>query len=437
MTRYLCIHGHFYQPPRENPWLETVEIQDSAQPYHDWNARITAECYAPNGAARIMGSDGLISHIVNNYEHISFNIGPTLASWIERYQPDAWQLIQLGDAASVQDHHGHGNAIAQVYNHMILPLASQRDKRTQVVWGIRDFEYRFGRRPEGMWLAETAADRATLRALADQGIKFTILAPNQCARVRPMGQSKWTELPSGAVDPRQPYRVNVGDGKHVDVFFYDGMISKAVAFENLLTDGERYARRLLDGFVPTDDDVQLVNIATDGESYGHHTSHGEMALAYGIQVLRKSDVKLTNYGEFLAEHPPRWECEIHEPSSWSCVHGVGRWSSNCGCTSRGDWHQHWRAPLRAALDWLRDAVDPLYERKARPLFKQPWEARDAYIDVVVNRTPERLRDFLEQQCSGQPDPAQRVQLLKLLEMQRHRMLMYTSCGWFFDDISGI
>lgn len=443
-NRYICIHGHFYQPPRENPWLETVEAQDSARPYHDWNERITAEAYAPNGAARIMGPGGLITRIVNNYEFMSFNFGPTLAAWVEKNNPEAYRFVQQADARSVQARGGHGNAMAQVYNHMIMPLASARDKETQVVWGKRDFQYRFNRVPEGMWLAEAAADAPSLRALAREGIKFTVLAPNQAARIRrlaPDGQARpdepWMDLPPDSIDPKRPYRLILGDGLSLDVFFYDGPISRAIAFENLLTDGTRYAGRLLGAFVPDRDEPQLVSVATDGESYGHHAAHGEMGLAFAIHVLTQpeSPATLTNFGQYLALFPPQWEVQVHEPSSWSCVHGVGRWTDNCGCTSRDDWHQLWRAPLRAALDHLRSRIDPLFEEQAGRWLKDPWRARNDYIEVILQRSPERIEHFLRKHHRKPLSTETRVDLMRLFEMQRHGLLMYTSCGWFFDDIS--
>ncbi|HKG22327.1 MAG TPA: DUF3536 domain-containing protein, partial [Blastocatellia bacterium] len=367
MSRHICIHGHFYQPPRENPWLEEVELQDSSFPYHDWNQRITAECYAPNAASRILDKSGRLTDIVNNYSKISFNFGPTLLSWMERHAPAVHRTILDADGESRESFSGHGSALAQVYNHVIMPLASPRDKRTQVVWGIRDFEYRFGRKPEGMWLAETAVDIETLETLAQNGIRFTILAPRQAARVRSPGK-RWRDVSGGRVDPKQPYRYNLPSGKSIDLFFYDGPISQDVAFNNLLASGERFAGRLLRAFTGTHGQNQLVHIATDGETYGHHHRHGDMALAYCIRHIESNNLaKVTVYGEYLEKFPPAQEVEILENTSWSCAHGVERWRQNCGCsTGREGWTQAWRSPLRQALDWLRDGLEAVYERELSP-----------------------------------------------------------------------
>jgi alpha-amylase/alpha-mannosidase (GH57 family) len=444
LERYVCIHGHFYQPPRENPWLEAIEIQDSAYPYHDWNERITAECYEPNARARILDDDGWIVRIVNNYSRISFNVGPTLLSWMEENTPEAYRAILEADRQSMERFSGHGSAMAQGWGHIILPLSNQRDRRTQVKWGVRDFERRFGRKPEGMWLPETAVNTETLEALAEHGLKFTVLAPRQAWRIRPISQSEdeaqeWEEV-GERIDPTRAYRCNLPSGRRVVLFFYDGPISQAVAFERLLERGEYLAGRLLGAFSEERKWPQLVHIATDGETYGHHHRHGEMALAYALEQIDSAEgVRLTNYGEYLEKHPPTHEVEIAENTSWSCYHGVERWRSNCGCSTGGNlgWNQEWRAPLREALDWLRNTLAPLYEQHAGALLKDPWAARDEYIQVLLERTPANAERFLAQHAREPLDEAGRVRALRLLEMQRHALLMYTSCGWFFDELSGI
>jgi alpha-amylase/alpha-mannosidase (GH57 family) len=439
--KFICVHGHFYQPPRENPWLEAVELQDSAFPYHDWNERITAECYAPNARARLLDGDGRIEGIVSNYSRMSFNFGPTLLSWIKDKQPDIHEAIVEADKKSREQFGGHGSAIAQVYNHMILPLANTRDKHTQVVWGIRDFESRFGRKPEGMWLAETAADTETLDVLAQHGIKFTILSPYQASRVRPLeGEAEWQDASGAHVDPTMPYLVKLPEGRSIAVFFYDAPVSQAVAFEKLLVDGERFAGRLLGAFDDSRGRDQLVHIATDGESYGHHFQFGDMALAYALhQIETSKDTKLTIYGEFLESHPPTQEAQIHEGSAWSCSHGVERWKSDCGCCGGGHdgWNQQWRTPLRNAMDFLRDKLAVFYEEKAGGFLKDPWAARDEYISMILNRSPENIASFFSQQATRTLSEPEQITGIRLLEMQRHAMLMFTSCGWFFDEISGI
>ncbi|MGA3081497.1 MAG: DUF3536 domain-containing protein [Terracidiphilus sp.] len=437
--RFICIHGHFYQPPRENPWLETVETQDKAAPYHDWNERICAECYAPNGAARIVNSKNQITRIVNNYARISFNFGPTLLSWLMENAPRTYRMILDGERRSRKAFQGHSSAMAQVYNHIILPLASRRDRITQIRWGIADYQRHYGSAPEGMWLAETAADSESLELLAQHGIKFTVLAPHQCRRIRALnGGANWTDTPSGSVDTTRPYLVRFDSGVSIAVFFYDSPTSRAIAFEGLLNSGESLAARLKGGF-KDNQQPQLAHVATDGESYGHHHKYGEMALAYALRLLEDDpSVSLTNYGSFLEQFPPEYEAEIVENTSWSCAHGIERWRSNCGCNSgTPGWNQAWRAPLRQALDELRDALVPLTERQGAGLFKDVWAARDGYIDVVLDRTPHSVERFLLKHQLRVLTAPERVRALELMEMQRHAQLMYTSCGWFFDDISGI
>jgi alpha-amylase/alpha-mannosidase (GH57 family) len=440
MDRYICIHGHFYQPPRENAWLEFVEQQDSAYPFHDWNERITAECYAPNATARILDGEGRIVHITNNYSRISFNFGPTLLAWLAEKEPDVYQAILTADRESQERFSGHGSALAQSYNHTILPLSNSRDKHTQIVWGIRDFEHRFGRKPEGMWLPETAVDIETLGIMAELGIRFTILSPYQAKRSRRKGGRAWRDASGGRVDPSTPYEIRLPSRKRISVFFYDGPISRGIAFEGLLQRGEDLADRLASAFSAHRTWPQIVHIATDGETYGHHHRHGDMALAYAMHHIEATNsAKLTNYGEFLEKHPPTQEAEIWERSAWSCSHGVERWNSNCGCNSGGHegWNQEWRGPLRAALDWLRDTIAPRYEQKAAELLSKPWDARNDYIDVILDRSGHVRDRFFAQHAVRTLDESEEIIALKLLEMQRHAMLMYTSCGWFFDELSGI
>jgi alpha-amylase/alpha-mannosidase (GH57 family) len=466
-TRYLCIHGHFYQPPRENPWLEAVETQDSAAPFHDWNERVTAECYAPNGASRVLNERKKIIRIVNNYARISFNFGPTLLSWLEENAPRVYRGILDADRLGAQRFSGHGPAMAQVYNHIILPLANQQDRVTQIRWGIADFVRRFGREPEGMWLAETAVDRDSLDLLAQHGIRFVVLAPSQCRHVRqmcdpdqahlpldghgPAGHdhaAPWQPVNAASLETRRPYRIPLDHGRSIAAFFYDGKISQAVAFENLLSSGDNFAARLLSGFAPAET-PQLVHIATDGESYGHHHRHGEMALSYALDKIQsEGSARLTVYGEYLSLFPPQWEAEVNDNTSWSCFHGIERWRSDCGCSShRAGWNQQWRTPLRLALDQLRDAIIPLSEELAVTLLRAPrahaphdnplWTARDAYISVVLDRSQENVDRFLAAHARHPDDASAQTAVLSLMELQRHALLMFTSCGWFFDDISGI
>lgn len=439
MGCFVCIHCHFYQPPRENAWLEAVESQDSASPYHDWNERITAECYLPNGASRMLDGRKRITKIVNNYARISFNFGPTLLSWMEERAPQAYEQVLKADRESQKIFSGHGSALAQAYNHLILPLANSRDKRTQIVWGIRDFQHRFGRDPEGMWLPETAVDRETLEILSSLGIKFTILAPHQAGKVRMDKGTEWINLNGQGIDSRRAYTCNLGSGRSIGLFFYDGVISRAVAFEKLLTSGENLARRMTGRFDPEGDPAQLIHVATDGETYGHHHTHGDMALAYALDYIERNKLaRITNYGEYLAQHPPNQEVEILERTSWSCMHGIARWESDCGCNSGANqhWKQAWRRPLREALNWLRDELDTMYDVGAKDLLRDPWTARDEYAIAVIDRSAGTVDSFLGEHAVRGLSAEEATRALRLLEMQRHLMLMYTSCGWFFDEPTG-
>jgi Domain of unknown function (DUF3536)/Glycosyl hydrolase family 57 len=497
MEKCLIIHGHFYQPPRENAWTESIVRQDSASPYHDWNARINAECYRPNAFARILDHTNRIVNIVNNYEQVSFNFGPTLLSWLERYSPATYRRILAADKASVERFHGHGNAIAQAYNHAILPLCNARDKVTQVRWGIADFRYRLGREPEAMWLPETAVNDATLRVLVDHGMKFVILSPHQAKRIRgfaiteieqsvsehaadtigsesersgdpalagqpatPTGVAikafqagEWAGVEHGEIDTRQAYRWFDKDAeghpipeRYIDIFFYDGGLSRGVGFEHLLRDAGNFAQSIDNCFSNNGAArPELVSIATDGETYGHHERYGDMGLAFLLNVeAPHRHIRITNYAEFLAENPPVMEVEIKEGpngegTAWSCAHGVGRWYRNCGCRGDGprEWTQEWRGPLRQALDNLRDELAALTLEQGQDLLNDVWEARNDYIEVILRRTPESYASFLDKNQKRPLSEAERLLVIHLMEMQRQTQLMYTSCGWFFTELSGI
>lgn len=435
--KYLCIHGHFYQPPRENAWREVIETQDSAFPFHDWNSRICAECYGPNALARVLNGNKELVDLVNNYSRISFNFGPTLLSWLENNEPQVYNAILAADKLSQKHFSGHGSAIAQAYNHIILPLANARDKETQIKWGIADFEKRFNRKPEALWLAETACNTETLEILAREGMKFVILAPAQCARVRKIGTQKWDEV-GEKVDPKRAYLCNLPGGNKIALFFYDGPVSQGIAFSDTLSSGEKFASRLLGTYNNTKE-AQLMHIATDGETYGHHQKFAEMALAYCLHEIEKMpDVNITVYGEFLEKNPPVYEAQIRENTSWSCFHGVERWRADCGCNSGGHagWHQKWRAPLRNALDFIRDEMLKTYEQIGPQYFNDIWAARNDYIQLILDRSLDAQHRFFLKYATEKAWN-DRSNALALLEMQRNALLMYTSCGWFFDEISGI
>lgn len=448
---YVVIHGHFYQPPRENPWIEQIEVEASANPYHDWNARINAECYSPNTAARIYDGQQRILDIINNYEHLSFNFGPTLISWLQEKAPKTYEKILEADHQSLKAL-GHGNAIAQAFSHAILPLCNARDRETQIIWGLKDFEHRFRRLPAAMWLPETAVNYPTLAALIEHGLKYVILSPYQAKRIRPLTGGDWTEVAGQSLDSTQPYRCFLplapgesGKRRYIDVFFYNGSVAAELSFGDLLSDSYRLANRLVEGFSASRSRPQLLNVATDGENYGHHKKFGDLALAHALsQVLPQKGFKLTNYATFLELAPPLLEAELHlgpagEGSSWSCAHGVGRWKENCGCSTGGQpgWNQRWRTPLREAFDLLNERLAAIFENAGAKYLQDPWEARNAYIQVLLDRRPPVLSDFLSRYGVSGLKESDWEPALKLLEMQRHALLMYASCGWFFADISGI
>ncbi|PZV26861.1 MAG: glycoside hydrolase [Snowella sp.] len=438
---YVTIHGHFYQPPRENPYLDTIERQPSASPFHDWNERIHHECYRPNAFARILNDRGEILKIVNNFEYLSFNIGPTLMSWLESYDLEAYQRIIDADRKSRDRLNGHGNAIAQVYNHIILPLANKKDKYTQIRWGKADFSYRFGRETEGMWLAETAVDYDTLEALIDENIRFIVLAPSQAERCRPLPTEhdphpEWHEVGGTQIDPTRPYRCFIADGRFIDIFFYDGPISRDMGFNDVLSSSDHLAGRLGQAVRGDHRPSQLISVATDGETFGHHKGGTEKCLAYAFTTeFPRRNWKVTNFAHYLSLFPPQWEVVLKPVTAWSCGHGVDRWQDDCGCGGGGEWHQKWRRPLRDSLNWLRDELIKLYVTAGRKLFNDPWQAREDYIQVILDRSPEKTELFLQKHQIHPLTSTEKIDALRLLEMQRHSLLMFTSCGWFFEEIS--
>ena len=444
---WFVFHGHFYQPPRENPWTDEVEREPSARPFHDWNERIDAECYASNAAARIHDERGRILRIVNNYEHVSFNFGPTLLRWMERNDPQTLRRIVQADRRSTARNGGHGNAIAQCYNHMILALADRHDQRTQIRWGVREFEHRFGRRPESLWLAETAANHEVLESLIDEDLTYVILAPLQAGRVRAEGETRWSDVRGGRVDPSRPYRYRHrdGSGRSIAVFFYDGPLAQSVSFGGALEDGKNLARAATHAFDEGRQHPQLVHLAVDGETAGHHVGFGNLALVWALELeIPAEGMKVTNYGAFLEEHPPTWEVELDEGpfgegTSWSCAHGVGRWIRDCSCRidPGAPSQQRWRGPLRYALDLIRDGGREFFLERTADLLVDPWEARDDYVALLLDDDPVARDAFFERHARRELDAEQRQLVLGLLEMQHQCMLMYTSCGWFFDDIGGL
>ncbi|KAB8335623.1 DUF3536 domain-containing protein [Scytonema tolypothrichoides VB-61278] len=455
---YVTVHGHFYQPPRENPYLDAIERQSGAAPFHDWNERIHHECYRPNAFARVLNERGEVVGIVNNYEYLSFNIGPTLMSWLERHDVEVYQRILEADAKSCDRLNGHGNAIAQVYNHIIMPLANEHDKYTQIRWGKEDFRSRFGREPEGMWLAETAVDYATLKALVDEGIRFIVLAPSQAQRCRLLPTEdnpnpEWHEVGGNQIDPTRPYRCFLKESeeleqeagsdnsslqsrRYIDIFFYDGPISRDMGFSDVLFNSNHLAGRIGSAVRGDHRPAQLISVATDGETFGHHKGGTEKTLAYAFtQEFPHWGWTVSNFAHYLSLNTPTWEVKLKPVTAWSCAHGVDRWQDDCGCGGGGTWHQKWRRPLRDALNWLRDQLISVYEQHGKQFFVDPWQARDEYIQVIRDRSPENVSRFLSRHQTRKLTASEQIDALRLLEMQRHALLMFTSCGWFFEELS--
>lgn len=435
MKKAICIHGHFYQPPRENPWLEYVELQTSAYPFHDWNERISIECYLPNSAARLVNQDNKIVDIVNNYSKISFNFGPTLMDWMKKFHHDAYEAIVKSDEKSVREN--NPAAIAQCYNHMIMPLANFNDKITQIKWGIKDFEYHFKRKPLGMWLPETAVDIDTLEALAKEKIKFTILAEHQVKEIKKISSDSFSK-PNENLSLNSPYLCKLPSGKSILIFIFNGDISYRISFSTLLSNGIDFAKALISKF-NDQSDSQIVSIATDGETFGHHKKFGDMALAACLKFLENQKYHISTFSKYLDETNVLYEMILNENTSWSCAHGIGRWKEDCSCNTGNYPHgnQKWRKFLRESLDFIRDELGKRYENTIKSFNVDPWELRNNYISIILNRSKENVEAFLQSHFNKKLSDEEKTTILTALEMQRHLMLMYTSCGWFFDDISNI
>jgi len=439
----LIIHGHFYQPPREDPWTNEIDNQSSAYPYKNWNYRIAAECYGPNGYSRVLDEKGLINEIINNYQYLSFNFGPTLLTWLENKEPDIYNHIIEGDKKSVIEHNGHGNAIAQIYNHVIMPLQSFEDKITQVIWGLKDFEYRFGRKSEGIWLAETAVDYKTIDILIEQKIKFIVLSPLQAIAIRKKGNENWIAVGKSGIDSSIPYLIKRTHGE-IAVFFYDKQLSTSISFEHLLRNADDLSYKIANA---SNNDNGVIVIATDGEIYGHHEPFGDMCLSSLISRFHKNGSKLhfTNFGETLAQSEIIFEVNLFMGddelgSSWSCAHGVGRWYKDCGCQTGGqsNWNQQWRTPLREAFTILKKDVDALFINLTSDFINDPWDVRNDYIDFILSEYQTNKNEcFIDKHLTREINDSEKDKLFKLLEAQKLSLFSFTSCGWFFSEVTGI
>lgn len=443
MTNSLIIHGHFYQPPREDPWTGLIPYQQSAKPYHDWNKRITKECYAANASSRVLDPDGNIIDIVNNYEYMSFNFGPTLLSYIKTHARNVYESIIEGDTLSRKRNNGHGNAMAQVYNHQILPLQSKEDVQTQIIWGKHDFFEHFGRMPEGMWLSETAVNYKVIDILIKEGIKFIVLSPWQAEAVCPVGSQNWRPLHSEPAPSYRSYQIDRHQGS-IAVFFYNHQLAQGISFENHLHNADTLYS-IIQGFTNPQDESHLINTATDGEVYGHHRAFGDMCFAALTGLVTKSDaIVFTNYADYLEKHPPKYivklkEGEESKGTSWSCTHGVSRWYKDCGCSTGGqkDWDQKWRTPLRNAFNILRRNIETIFSSQIRSLsHDDPEEIRNEYIKVM-NKSINPRKFAGKHLKSSDPEDAEISHFLTLLEGMKYSHFMFTSCAWFFADISGI
>jgi len=451
-NKYLIVHGHFYQPPRENPWLDIIEEQESAAPYHDWNERIYDECYRPNAYSRLLDAKGMIVGIHNNYLDMSYNFGPTLFTWMERYHPVTARKVIAADKESAARFGGHGNAVGQVFNHIIMPLSSRRDQLTQIRWAKHFFRKRYGRDPEGMWLGEAAINMETVTCLIEENIRYVILSPNQVESFRRIGDGNWVGTNQSPIDTRRPYRVfpRTREGAqlegHLDVFFFDEGLSKAVSFDNLLQDSRILGNAINDRYDKNNGGNQLVTIATDGETFGHHKPYGDMCLAYFFtHIAPELGITPVNFGHYLTINPPEYEVSLGdafgEGRSWSCAHGVGRWSRDCGCQTGGKpgWNQAWRGPLRNALRRLQSQIDFHFEARLSTIFDDPWALRDKYINIMWEPTLSKTAEFLHAQSGGKLsfNDELTAEIRRLLEAQKFILFSFTSCGWFFCEISGI
>jgi hypothetical protein len=441
MRSYIIIHGHFYQPPRENPWTGVIPLQPSASPFSNWNERISAECYRANSASRYLNQYGNITKIVNNYEWLSFNFGATLMSWIKDFEPLVYKRIIEADKESCKRNNGHGNAIAQIYNHIIEPLASAEDAETQIIWGIEDFKLHFGRHPEGMWLSETAINNSTADLLIKHDIKYVILSPWQAEKILTQSGT-WKDINNPEEVCDRPFLLKRPEGD-LTIFFYDNILAQGISFGHYLRDADNVYHKLKN---ISKDGRKLIHTATDGEVYGHHEPYGDMCFAALTEKIAKDkNLEFTNYGYYLEQNPASEQVQLRhgedgKGSSWSCFHGVSRWYKDCGCSTGGQegWNQEWRTPLRSAFNSLSANLRYIYHKEIKNFSTiHPDEIRNSYIDVLTGKSTRKefYTKFADKKKQiSQPEFSI---FFNLLESQKYSMFMYTSCGWFFAELSGI
>lgn len=432
MASLTGFHHHFYQPPRENPWLGSVSNEWTAWPYHDWNERITAECYRAMVAVALPGGEDGSTELMTPLASSSFDIGPTLHQWLERHAPDVDRAVTF--EVSSEGTSPDLAVIAAPFVHAILPLASRADRERLVAWGIADYCHRFSMRPKGMWLPETAVDLETLEIIAEQGIDYTVLLPSQAARVRaPDGE--WRDIDETTLDTSRPYVVRLSGDRSIVVVFGHRELSQRVAFGDLTNDGTKLAVEMMNALKGHEGGAVL--LVADGETYGHHHHFADIGLAWAMRHLERHYDVETSLGEWLANQTPTWEVELPSVSSWSCAHGVERWRSDCGCTtgSQPGWNQSWRAPLRDALDWLRHAIAAPLETALGQHVVSTHDVLTEYGNVVAGVTGPAA--FAERFATHPGDPGQARTILELCEIYRNVLFSFTSCAWFFADAADI
>ncbi|MFH1416436.1 MAG: DUF3536 domain-containing protein [Elusimicrobiota bacterium] len=424
MKKTFILHAHFYQPPRENPWSGMIEHQETACPANDWNERIYNECYLPNTSAIIHTPEGHCEE-VNNYKYISFDVGPTLSRWMAEHHMDTYKQILEADWQE-------NNAVAMAFNHTILPLDSSVMRRVQIAWGIEEFKIRYRREPAGMWLPECAFSYDVAEDLINSGIKFMLLTQGQAESVKRLYGNSLYYVSGAKLDIRRPYRLETRVG-YIDVFFSHNELAGEISFGGLMNNPVACADRIEKIFGTKQSEDLLVSVATDGETFGHHHKGMEQRLAYLLKYeLPARGIEVSCFEKYISEHPPKWAVRVTNNSSWSCCHGIERWKSACGCGKEGDNDLEWRKPLRDSLNWLAGNVLEIFTEKSEKYFTvPPREALENYGKVLTNSS--LLGDF-HSEYVVEPFRGS-AEVSNIMEMMHFTSYMFTSCGWFFGDLS--